>query len=58
MIHICIYIIYNDYQVMKVEVGRLLLSCEVSHCMVYQRQPDVPKMQQMEVFELKGTLGT
>lgn len=27
----------------------------VSHCMVYQRQPDVPKMQQMEVFELKGT---
>ena len=39
------------------EVGKFL-SREVSHCMVYQQQPDVPKMQQMEVFELKGTLGT
>jgi len=27
----------------------------VSHCMVYQRQPDVPQMQQIEVFEVKGT---
>lgn len=30
---------------------------KVSHCMVYQRQPDVPQMQQIEVFEVKGKLG-